>query len=265
MKNRFTILFLILSISILFSTENIFAEVSEPILITISPAMEDVIFDGKWTFFSEWKPSSLTTIVNDGKTIILRTAHYENFIYVFVDSIKDYTLDKGMDKATICFDAKNDKNSHSDKNDYCFSSTLGLNNGIVFQGGSVNAFTGNFQNIPTPKNFVAIGSVSDENDRYTPYPHPSYEFKIPIDLFERSNNYGFYLSVYDASSNTYSSFPSNVIRENYKIPSPNQWGDIVSPDKSMPELNLPILILGILFFTIILVQSKVGIRIFYWK
>jgi len=258
------IIFLFL-FTIIFSSEETFASSTEPILITISPDMENVIFDGKWTFLTEWKPSSLTTIVIDGKQIILRTAHFENFIYVFVDSINDFTLDKGMDKATICFDGQNNKNQITDKNDYCFSSTLGDKQGMVFQGGSVNELTGNFQKIPNPDDFISISTVSDDNDRYTKTPHPSYEFKIPIELLQRSDNYGIYLSVYDASSDTLSTFPKETIQENsLKIPSPSQWGDIISPDKSLPELNLPILVFTILIFTVIIVQSKTRIGIFRW-
>ena len=253
-----------LSLLLVFLFGSIFLESAfastEPILITISPDMEKVIFDGKWTFYTEWKPSSLTTISFDDKQIILRTAHYENFIYVFVDPISDYTLDKGMDKATVCFDAQNNKSKLSDKNDYCFSSTLGHKQGTVFQGGSINGVYGNFQKIPNPNNFIAISNESDENDRYTNIPHPSYEFKIPTDLIKRSNNYGFYLSVYDASSNTFYSFPKETIRENIlKIPSPDQWGDIVSPDKSLPELHLPLLIFTIMILTFVIIQSNVSI------
>ena len=258
------IIFLFL-FTIIFSSEETFASSTEPILITISPDMEKVIFDGKWTFVTEWKPSSLTTIVIDGKQIILRTAHFENFIYVFVDSINDFTLDKGMDKATICFDGQNNKNQITDKNDYCFSSTLGHKQGMVFQGGSVNELTGNFQKISNPDDFISISTVSDDNDRYTKTPHPSYEFKIPIELLKRSDNYGFYLLVYDASLDKFYSWPENSTRDNSSdIPSPSEWGNIVSPDKSLPELSLPILTFTILIFTIILVQSKARIGIFRW-
>ena len=223
--------------------------------------MEQVVFDGKWTFLTEWKPSSLTTVSIDGKQIIIRSAHYENFIYIFVDSIYDYTLDKGLDKATICFDGKNNKSQIPDENDYCFSTSLGHKQGIVFQGGSVSTVSGNFQKIPNPDNFIAISSVSDENDRYTKVLHPSYEFKIPIDLIKRSDNYGFYLSVYDASSETFYTFPKETMRENLlKIPSPSKWGDIISPDKSIPEMNLPFFILTILLFTVIIIQSRTKFR-----
>ena len=263
MNYKFTIL-LVFMFVIVFPLENVFASSTEPILITISSSMEQVIFDGKWTFYLEWKNTSLTTIPFDDKQIMLRTAHFEDFIYVFVD-VDDFTLDKGMDKATICFDGQNNKNQIADKNDYCFSSTLGHKEGIVFQGGSFNALTGNFQKISNPDNFIGISSISDEHDRYTNIPHTSYEFKIPIDLIQRSNNYGFYLSVYDASNDTFYTFPKETMRENlFKIPSPSKWGDIVSPDKSLPEMNIPILVFTIVIFTIILIQSKAKIGIFQW-
>lgn len=259
------ILFVFLFLQV-FSLQNSHGQEAEPILITISPDMEKIILDGKWTFFTEWKPSSLTTISFDDKQVILRTAHFENFIYVFIDSIDDFTLDKGADKATICFDGKNNKNLIADKDDYCFSSTLGYKQGTVFQGGSVNAITGNFQKIPNPEDFTAISSVSDENDRYTKIPHPSYEFKIPIDLIQRSDNYGFYLSVFDASTDTFYTFPAELTRENFfKIPSPSLWGDILSPDKSLPEFTLPLLLFGLMILSLIVIQIKLPIGNFRYN
>lgn len=218
--------------------------------------MQDVIFDGKWTNFSEWKQSSHNQLSYDDSMIIhLRTAHYDNFIYVFVDPINDHTLDKGKDQATICFDGENNKSIISDKNDFCFSVSLGNKQGVTFQGSSINGLNGNFQRISTPVDFIAISDVSDENDRYTITYHPSYEFKIPIKLIERSDNYGFFLSVYDASSKTFYTWPKESIRENFfKIPSPNNWGNLISPDKTLPEFNFPILTLFI-FFTIIIVSQ----------
>ena len=54
---------------------------AEPIMITVSSTMNKVIFDGKWTYGTEWKQSSLNTIsYNDGTLMQLRTAHQENFI-----------------------------------------------------------------------------------------------------------------------------------------------------------------------------------------
>jgi len=248
------IIFLIVSITTVSSFEQVYA-ISDPILITHSTGISDVIFDGKWTNLTEWKPSSHNTFSYDEMVIHLRTAHYEDFIYVFVDPISDQTFDYKMDEATICFDGKNNKNKIPDKDDYCFSVSLGQKQGILKQGLENENF-----NIIDTEDFIAISSVSDENDRYTTTPHPSYEFKIPIELLERSDNYGFYLSVYDASLDKFYSWPENSTNENSSgIPYPSTWGNIVSPDKSLPELNLPILIFAILIFTIIIVQSKVRI------
>ena len=255
----------IISITIFFPSKYTLGSSTDPILITISSTMDQVIFDGKWTSPPEWKSSSENKFYDSGMQIILRSAHQDNFLYFYVDVLNDFTLNKGMDKATICIDGKNNKNAISDNDDFCFSATLGNKQGVVFQGGSVIGITGNFQKIPNPENFIGLGNVSDDNNRYSKAPHPSYEFKIPIDLIQRSDNYGFYLSVYEANSHVFFTWPYESPRENLlKIPSPSTWGDIVSPDKSLPELNLPILVFTILIFTIILVQSKTRIGIFRW-
>ncbi len=57
---------------------NVFAE--EPIMITMSPNLNEVIFDGIWTDGKEWKRSSLNTIVVDQGAIYLRTGHQDNFV-----------------------------------------------------------------------------------------------------------------------------------------------------------------------------------------
>ena len=266
MKLKKLTIFLLMLIAIVFSFEDIYA-ISEPILITQSSSMKNVIFDGKWTNYSEWKQSSHNpyTFENGEIIIHLRTAHFGDYIYVFVDSVNDLTLDEKMDETTICLDGKNNKSEIHDADDFCFSVSLGNNEGTVFQGNSIEESTTSMQIISNPDDFIAISSVSDENDRYTENPHPSYEFKIPIELIERSDNYGFYLSVYDASLDKFYSWPENSTRENSSdIPPPSKWGDIISPDKSLPELNLPILVFTILIFTIILVQSKVRIGISRW-
>ena len=254
--------FLLIFIIFLFPLKYSFASSTEPILITSSKNIDQVIFDGKWTD-SEWKNSSLNNFsYDDGMRIVLRSAHQDNFLYFFVDAINDFTINNGGDKATICIDGQNNKNKISDNNDFCFSATLGNKQGVVFQGGSINGITGNFEKISNPENFIGLSNVSDENDRYSKIPHPSYEFKIPIDIIERSDNYGFFLSVYDADSQSFYTWPYESQRENFlKIPSPEHWGDIVSPDKSLPELNLPSIILIISIFTIIVVQFRTPILI----
>jgi len=253
----------IISLILFISFENILAT-SEPILITVSPSMENVIFDGKWTNLSEWKQSSYNLYTFDDEMVIhLRTAHFGDYIYVFIDPVNDITFDKNMDEATVCIDGKNNKNKLHDTDDFCFSVLLENNNGSVFQGNNLNGSMISMKKILNPDNFIAISTISDENDRYSKTPRPSYEFKIPIGLFGRSDNYGFYISVYDASSEKFYSWPENSTRENpLNFPSPSTWGDIISPDKSLPEMNLPTLIFSIMFLSIILIQSKIKLGSF---
>ncbi len=247
----------------LFPIQNVLAN-SEPILISKSLYMEDVIFDGKWTNL-EWKHSSHNQINYEeyNVSIHLRTAHQGDYIYIFIDPVDDLTLDEFNDEATVCFDAKNEKQETFDENDFCFSVLLGSDTGNIFQGTSIDDSKSIMKKIDNIENFIAISSVSDQDDRYSKTPHPSYEFKIPIKLFERSDNYGFYLSVYDASLEKFYSWPHNATRENSQIPSPSSWGDIISPDKSLPEMNLPIMILVILIVSVIAIQSKAKLTKFH--
>jgi len=218
---------------IIFSAGNAFA--SEPIMITISSHLHKVIFDGKWTLEPEWKASSQDIIRYEDQTEIqLRTAHQDEYIYVFLDVVSDTVIDKGADNALICFDGKNDKSKIPGIDDYCFFTSLSRKISFAYQGNGIIGLNGHFQKIPNPDGYIAIGSVSDENDRYSKIPHTSYEFRIPIDVLGRSDNYGFYISVYEANSNMIYSWPTEVQQIRiFTIPSPSVWGDIVSPDKSM--------------------------------
>ena len=226
----------------------------EPIIITISDTMSSLDLDGKWTHPREWKKSSLNEFNYDGQArIILRTAHEGDFVYAFIDAISDKTHDKNADRAIICFDSENNKSKKSDKNDFCFMSVLGNKDGHTLQGGSPIATNGHFTKIPNHADTFAQSAISDNNDRYSKIPHANYEFKIPIEIIQRNNVYGFYFQVYDASSNTVYEYPYNMIHQSsVKIPSPSEWGEIISPDKSLPEFGLPlmtmILSLGAILF-----------------
>jgi len=215
---------------------------AEPIMITISDNMNKIIFDGKWTHETEWKRSSLDTLsYEDGTTIQLRTAHQDNFIYVFVDAVSDTHLDKGVDRAIVCFDTNNDKIAITNADDYCFVVTFDEKESSVLQGGF--SLEEHFKKIANPVDFIGISSVSDENDRYNKIPHTSYEFRIPTNLVGRSDIYGFYVGVYDGHSNKTYSWPQNIILDSIQVPSPNTWGELVSPDKSLPEFEWPMLAL----------------------
>jgi len=164
-------IFFILLILILF----IPVAYAQTIPITISSSMENVIFDGKWTFAREWKESSLTGMDGtDSGPIYLRTAHWGNYIYVMIDAVGVTHFEKSADRAIVCFDGKNDKSMVADADDYCVFSTLGQNSTFVLQGGSMFGVNSNFKKIPTPDGFIGIGNISDENDRYSSTPHQSY-------------------------------------------------------------------------------------------
>ena len=225
---------------ILFSSWNV--ALATPIMITISEDMDKIIFDGRWSNFGEWKRSSLDTLsYNDGMSIQLRTAHQNNYIYIFVDVISDTHLDKGADRVMVCLDVNNDKAMLAKSDDYCFLATLDRKTVFVYQGGYPLGFNGNFRKISVPEGFIGIGSVSNEEDRYSTIPHPSYEFRIPTDLVGRSNIYGFYLAVYDSHFNKIYSWPQDTTTNNlFQVPSPSSWGELVSPDKSLPEFEWPL-------------------------
>ena len=240
---------------------NVFAE--DPIMITKSNKMEQVTFDGIWTHGTEWKASSLNSRVVDGQEIFhMRTAHQGNFVYVFLDVVIDTHLDKEADKAVICFDTEDDKNEFADSDDYCFTAILGENVGSTLQGES-SRVANNFQNMPNVEGFIGIGAVSDENDRYSIIPHASYEFRIPTDLIGRSDNYGYYVGIYDDFTNTTYSWPSEIVLDEFEIPSPKLWGEIISPDKSLPEFDLPFLALVsslVLILVITRIKNKAKLK-----
>ena len=232
---------------------SVFAE--DPIMITKSTKMVEVTFDGIWTHGTEWKKSSLNSRVVDGQEIFhMRTAHQGNFVYVFLDVVIDKHLDKGSDKSVICFDTENDKTEFVDSNDYCFTAILGENVGSTLQGES-SLVANNFQNIPNAEGFIGIGAVSDENDRYSIIPHTSYEFRIPTDLIGRSDNYGFYVGIYDDFTKTTYSWPIEIVLDEFKIPSPKLWGEIISPDKSLPEFEWAIMAMLPAFILVIFITK----------
>lgn len=219
--------------------------------------MNKVIFDGKWTFYTEWKPSSLNELsYQDGTTLELRTAHQDNFIYIFIDDIKTVHWNANEDRAIICI-GKDNKNTTADLHDYCFVNTLSSNQPITVQGGSPLGATENFKRIPNPDGLVAVSSISDQNDRYTAISHPSYEFKIPTDLVGRSADYGFYVGVYHALTNKIYSWPQNIDTTiPLDIPSPSKWGDLISPDASLPEFQLPMIPLLVAIISVIVFTRK---------
>ena len=256
---KFLILVIVISF---FSTIN-HVTAAQSILISYSDEMHNVIFDGKWSHTNEWKQSSWDVISGSGSNgIHLRSAHQDNFIYILLDVTVDQTIDYVLDRAVVCFDVNNDKSSIPGEDDYCFMSALYGKQAFAYQGGSPLALKNNFKQISNPDGFIGIAIASDMHDRYSKIPHASYEFRIPTDLIGRSNNYGFYVYVFDASEKTFYTWPSNAVPSTpLDIPSPNTWGNLISPDNSIPEFEWPILIL-MPAFCLIIYLTKIKHR--YW-
>ncbi|MGI0076543.1 MAG: hypothetical protein ACREAJ_02920 [Nitrosopumilaceae archaeon] len=243
---------LAISILLLLSSLNS-AFAAGSILITYSDTIERAVFDGKWTDQMEWKQSSWDKIsTTNGDAVHIRSAHQGDFIYILLDVIADRSIDHLSDRAIVCIDGYNDKTSIAGVDDYCFLASLDGKQGFVFQGGSSLALNGHFKKITSSDGFIGVGGKSDLNDKYSQIPHASFEFKIPLNLFGRSDVYGFYVLVYDASGNQYYSWPVGIDRDSpFDIPSPSNWGNLVSPDKSIPEFDLPILALVPAIFLVI--------------
>ena len=238
------------------------------IRITKSNSMKEINFDGKWTFYQEWKQTSWNSIKSDGNIVFhLRTAHQGNFIYILIDVISDTNKNIGSDKATVCIDSKNNKSKFFDNDDYCFivqlqernfiDTLLNKQDNFIIQGDSQSKSFEELKKIKV-KDFVGIGTMSDKEDKYSEIPHASYEFKIPIELLGRSDNYGFYVNVFDASSNVVYSWPEDITLENFDIPSSSSWGNLISPDKSLLENSVNESVdFFVIFLVIILVISTV--------
>jgi len=225
---------------------------AQSIPITISESMDKVIFDGQWTFTQEWKQSSYDEIKTDSGIIYLRSAHQDNFIYILLDVVPDKTIDNDEDWGIICFDTKNDKNIKPDENDFCFMIKLGSNKAVTLQGNDSEEFV----IVKNHDDLIGIGDISSVNDRYSKEPHPAYEFRIPIELLERTDHYGFYVGVFDFTKSEVYTWPPEIDLENSDIPSPNTWGLIYSPDKSLPEYDLPILVLILGSMGVVLLSLK---------
>jgi len=104
---------------------------------------------------------------------------------------------------------------------------------------------------------VFVGGISDQNDRYSKVPHPSYEFKIPVELLGRYDRYGFFVGVYHSEEHSSYTWPENInVDLSLELPSPSKWGVIFSPDKSLPEYPVPILVFGLTVMTVILLSLK---------
>ena len=211
------------------------AYADEPIKTTYSDSLQNIQFDGVWTYGGEWKPTSFDKFWYDKEAIVLRTGHHDKFFYVFIDYLTDFTYDHIADRAIVCFDG-HDTSSAADKSDWCYAVSRGSGNGHTLQGGSPIYQTSHFNLVKNHPDFVAHGGTSGENDRYVAIPHAAYEFRIPIEQIGFQDEYGFFVQVYDGNDvKTYPKEFSGKFPQ--KIPSPVKWGKIVSPDHSISKYD----------------------------
>lgn len=224
-----------------------FAE--EPIIITEAKPIQ--VIDGKWGFTSEWKESEYIGLSYDnGGKLVLRILHDRDYIYVLVDNLGDTFPNNGEDRATICL---NSKNENIEKNDYCFIVTLNRKNSIVLEENPLHTTNSKFKRIFKTE-FEGMGDVT-VTDRHSVVSHVTYEFKIPVDLVGRSNEYQFYVAVYEAQNNYTLTWPKYItLKNNFDIPPTSSWGTMISPDKSLPEFPLSISILVITMIVIIAIS-----------
>lgn len=224
------------------------------ILTTYRDDGNQTIFDGKWSFLQEWKRTSYNTAYGD--SLIIRTGHDYKNLYVLIDFVSQQKFSKNSDFGIVCIDGKSDKELVPQKDDYCFLVTLGSNHPITLEGGNILGINNHFSVVDNNPSLIAIGGISDENDRYSTTPHTTYEFKIPLEIFERSDKYGFFAGAYVANENKIYSWPEDMKDQDiFHIPSPISWGDLISPDKSIPEFPWPLIALLFTTFFIIVISK----------
>jgi len=229
---------------------------AEEFLISKTSTANDIIFDGKWTFATEWKHSSLYDLQYDDGRIVVRLSHDFENIYVLLDVLTDRTKSHIADSAMICFDTNVDGGNFLNNDDFCFQAAMDSSNPKMFQGGSNSVISGNLKNIENHPDLITVGGFSDNNDRYSKIPHATYEYKIPIEIIGYSDVYGFYIQVFDADKNIRYTWPEGSINEKFPyISSPDKWGKLISPDKSIPEFEFPLL-LSIPAFLMVIYFSK---------
>jgi len=227
------------------------------IFTTLRGGVDSIVWNGKWTL-QEWEPTSEDILqFNDGNELSVRTGHDRENLYVFLDFITENKFTKFSDYGLVCIVANKTMESIPQKDDYCFLVTLGSHNPLTFQGGGFLALTNDFMKIENDPDLIAVGGVSDGNDRYSPTPHTSYEFKIPIKIVGRSDIYGFYVATYDAKTGKVYSWPQDVASDRFpEIPSPSKWGELISPDKSLPEFPIPLIVMSLSIILVIFISKR---------
>jgi hypothetical protein len=249
-------LVIVLIVAIIICPHFVFAQ--PQIFTTLRGGTDSIIWDGKWTFLQEWKPTSENILqFKDGSELALKTGHDRENLYVFLDFVTQHQFRKFSDYGMICMVTNKTAESSPQKDDYCFLVALGSHNPLTFHGGGYLALTNNFIKIENDPDLIAVGGISDEHDRYSSIPHASYEFKIPIKIVGRSDVYGFYAATYYAQADKVFSWPQNITNDKFPaILPPSRWGELVSPDKSLPEFPYPLIMMSLATIAVIYISKR---------
>ncbi|MFQ5970305.1 MAG: hypothetical protein ACE5J2_07425 [Nitrososphaerales archaeon] len=210
------------------------------------------VIDGKWSVVGEWGMSTERLFVyEDEARIAIRLAHERENIYVLLDMVSDTSVDRGTDKAVICFDTELNGGDKFDIDDYCFMAVLDGSFTTYSGGGGIDALSP----IASPPHAEMKAGVSDVFDRYSRIPHLAYELKVPIESLKRTDVLGFYAAVFDSSTKTTYSWPISLSHgDDVEIKGPSEWGKLISPDKSIPEFPTGIsFITGLILLSIIFI------------
>lgn len=203
---------------------------SEALYTSLSSSMANVIFDGQWSNKMEWKESTLQELFDPEYPMILRIAHYDGYLYIHMNNLFDLTNHRSADRSIACLSSiVNDEH----QTPMCFVASRGITTGHVLIGNSISALNGGYKIINISEHFEAVGNTSSETDRYMLTPHAVYEFKIPLSLFEESQNYKIFLRTID-NQNVYS-YPEYDSELKYAIPPVSMWADLSSKDKSLHQ------------------------------
>jgi len=223
------------------------------IFTTVRAGADDIVWDGKWTFLQEWK----TTSLNQYGDLIVRTGHDYNNLYILLDYNSPTKLTKYSDSGIVCINANMTREQNLNENDQCFIISLDSNHPITLKGGSELASNDYLKKVPSDPGLIAVGGISDFNDRYSNIPHMSYEFKIPIKVIGKTDSYRFFAGVYDSADNKFYSWPNNHAANIWPyVPASENWGELVSPDKSLPEFPIPVIGMIISFSILIYLTRK---------
>ena len=75
------------------------------IFTTVRAGVDDIVWDGKWTFLQEWK----TTSLNQYDDLIVRTGHDYNNLYILLDYNSPTKLTKYSDSGIVCINTNNSR------------------------------------------------------------------------------------------------------------------------------------------------------------